>query len=147
MARRKRRKKPVLFRLMKKADHALSQHVREETAKEYWGKCPLCGRGPLIEHKPTKKDPRLLVPAIQCCFHFIRRRRKILRWRKENVVGACNRCNYIEYRDPDLSRAWFIKMRGVDLYLRLVDESKESFEPTEEYLRGIIQKYGSAGDV
>lgn len=130
MAKKKKKKKvPLkkqLRRLEKKADKAFSEFVRAYT-KKYSSKCPLCGVG-----------------DIQCCFHFIRRRRKILRWEFNNVVGACHRCNYIEYRDPDLSRAWFIKTRGVDLYLTLVEKSKEQLIPTLESLQVIVDKYVKA---
>ena len=125
--KKKKRKVParvLLKRLAKKADAALSIYTRESSKKQYGGVCPLCSVNP-----------------IECCFHFIRRKRKILRWTLENVCGACHRCNYIEYRDPDLSRAWFIRNRGVELYLQLVDRSKESFEPTAEFLQGIIDEY------
>lgn len=107
----------------KKADKALSEYVRERTKKMY-GNCPLC------EKKP-----------VQCCFHFISRRRKILRWDARNVVGACHTCNYVEQNWPDLSRAWFIKKYGVDLYLSLVEESKQSFIPTQEYLESLVKSY------
>jgi hypothetical protein len=113
-----------LRRLHKKADSALSLFVRAITDREYGGLCPLCHVNP-----------------IECCFHFIRRKRKVLRWDIRNVVGACHRCNYLEYRDPDPSRAWFIRKFGVDQYLRIVDESKESFDPTIEFLQGIVDEY------
>lgn len=71
----------------------------------------------------------------------MRRGRKILRWDLRNVVGACNRCNFIEYRDPDLSRAWYIRTFGVGQYLSLVDESKQSYQPTLLDLQKIIDKY------
>lgn len=125
--KKKKRKIPArvqLRRLCKKADAALSLYVRELTSRMHGGKCPMCKVG-----------------SVQCCFHFIRRKRKILRWEFKNVTGACHRCNYIEYRDPDLSRAWFIRRHGVELYLALVDKSKESFEPTPEYLQGIVDEY------
>lgn len=146
MARKRKRKIPartILRRLHKKADAALSEYVRAITNAEYGGKCPLCGRGPLIPNKPTKRDPRTEVPAIQCCFHFVRRKRKILRWDIRNVVGACHKCNWIEYRDPDLSRAWYIKKHGVDQYLAIVGESEQHFDPTPEYLQGIIDRFES----
>lgn len=126
---RKKKKIPLrklLRRLEKKADKVFSLYVREQT-KATSPKCPLCG-----------------INEIQCCFHFIRRRRKILRWNVWNVVGACHRCNYIEYRDPDLSRAWFLKTRGLTLYLDLVERSKESFAPTVEFLESIIKQYTKA---
>ena len=121
---RRRRKIPartILRRLEKKADKALSLFVREMTRRAFGGKCPLCGEG-----------------AIECCFHFIRRRRKSLRWSILNVIGACHKCNYVEYRNPDLSRAWYIIKFGVAQYLALVEESKKTFVPTPEYLAGII---------
>lgn len=106
----------LLRRLMKKADKALSEYVRELAVRRF-GKCPLCNERP-----------------VQCCFHFVRRRRKVLRWDVRNVVGACHTCNYVEYRDPDLSRAWYIRRFGVERYLELVDKSREDFAPTEDYL-------------
>lgn len=119
--------KVLLRRLMKKADRALSVHIRHETGKGRNGMCPLCGK---------KK--------IKVCFHFITRRRKILRWREDNVIGACSTCNYVEQFYPDVSRAWFIRTYGAEKYLALVDESQQSFEPTVEYLQGIIDKYAEA---
>lgn len=119
----KRRKKPLLARMKKKADKALSEYIRAET-KSSFGKCPLCQVG-----------------EVECCFHFIRRRRLSLRWDERNVVGACHRCNYVEYRDPDLSRAWFLRTFGVARYLELVDESKMDFKPSVPYLQGIVLKY------
>lgn len=111
----------VLRRLEQKADKALSLLVRELTRREYGGKCPLCGEG-----------------KIECCFHFVRRRRKILRWSLRNVIGACHRCNYVEYRLPDLSRAWFVRKFGAEAYLALVDESVKPFVPTAGFLTAII---------
>jgi len=130
MAKKKKKKKvPLrtqLRRLEKKADKAFSEYIRAISKVEF-GKCPLCN-----------------VNEIQCCFHFVRRRRKILRWDPKNVVGACHRCNYIEYRDPDLSRAWFIKTRGVDLYLAIVEKSKEQLVPDLIYLQAIVDLYTKA---
>lgn len=50
-------------------------------------------------------------------------------------------CNWLENRNPDPSRAWYIRRFGVSAYLNLVDKSKDFFEPTEDYLNGIIEKY------
>jgi len=119
----KRRKKPLLKRLENQADRFLSLYVRAMAKKEF-GNCPLCGVNP-----------------IQCCFHFISRRRKILRWDLRNVVGACHTCNWVERRWPDLSRAWFLRCYGLNLYLEIVEESKKSFVPTKEYLENIINTY------
>ena len=126
-------------RLSKKADAALSTYIREQTRLVY-GECPFCHRT-VVPHKPTKNDPRLEVSALQCCFHFIRRKRKILRWDIRNVIAACNYDNYREYRLPDEYRAWFLRTYGVELYLELADKSKEDFEPTVEFLQGVIDKY------
>jgi len=126
MAKKKKRKIPLrvqLRRAHKKADKALSDYVRKISVSLY-GKCPLCGINP-----------------IQCCFHFVRRRRKILRWCDKNVIGACNKCNFLEYRDPDLSRAWYIRKFGVEQYLFLVDKSKEAYSPTLEDLQKIIDEF------
>ncbi len=143
MAKRKR-KVPLrtqLRRLEKKADRALSEFVRAKTIIEYNGKCPICERGPLIPNKPCRRDPRLEVPAIQCCFHFIRRKRKVLRWDIRNVTGACHKCNWVEYRDPDLSRAWYIRKYGHEQYLAIVEESKQSFIPDVDFLERVIKGY------
>jgi hypothetical protein len=112
--------------LKKKADESLSKYVRKQTTEKY-GQCPLC--------KEDRNRP------VQACFHFVRRRRAILRWDIRNCIGSCHGCNYVEYRNPDPSRAWFIREYGVDKYLKLVDESKKDFEVTKEYLEGIIKKY------
>lgn len=117
----------LLKRLMKKADRALSVYIRRKTGKGRNGMCPLCNK-----------------KRIKVAFHFITRRRKILRWREDNVVGACSTCNYIEQFYPDVSRAWFIREYGAEKYLSLVDESQQAFEPTVEYLQGIITKYAQA---
>lgn len=124
MRRIKRRKKPLLSRLMKKADAAISLLVRWETNNEY-ARCPLCPN-------PETANP------IQACFHFVRRKRTITRWDRINLVGSCHRCNWIEYRNPDPSRAWFIRNRGVAAYLALVDKSAGYYKPTEEELQHII---------
>lgn len=119
----KKKQRTILRGLHRKADKALSEYVREQTRWAYT-KCPLC-----------------LTKPIQCCFHFVTRRKKILRWELANVVGACFTCNYIEQHFPDLSRAWYIRTYGAPAYLALVDQALKPFEPTEEYLRGIIDKY------
>lgn len=127
MAKKKKKKVPLrklLRRWERKADKAFSEYVRAFTKLTISPKCPLCG-----------------INEIQCCFHFIRRRRKVLRWDIRNVVGACHRCNYIEYRDPDLSRAWFLKTRGLTQYLDLVEMSKDTFIPTLEYLQQVTEDF------
>ncbi len=124
--KKKRRKKPLLSRLKKQADKALSEYMRELTRQRFDDICPLCS----IDNK-----------SIQCCFHFISRRRAIIRWDDRNVIGACHTCNFNERRFPDVSRAWFIRHFGLDLYLELVDTAIEPFIPTKEYLYDIIEKY------
>lgn len=121
---KKRRKKPLLSRLEKKADRALSLYVRDRTRREFNELCPLCGTG-----------------KIQACFHFVRRKRKAVRWDDRNVVGSCHRCNYLEYRFPDDSRAWYIRHYGVDAYLSVVDASTKPFTSTVEFLESVIRKY------
>jgi len=126
MAKKKRKKIPartILRRLHNKADKAISLYVRAITEIEY-GACAICLKNP-----------------IQCCFHFVRRGRKVLRWHLPNLVGTCHRCNYIEYRNPDISRAWYIRRHGADRYLALVDRSMTNFEPTPEFLQGVIDNF------
>jgi hypothetical protein len=125
MAKKKRKipARTILRRLHKKADKALSDYIRKETIVKY-GKCPLCLKKP-----------------VEVCFHFVSRRRKILRWDARNVIGSCRTCNYVEQFLPDYSRCWYINQFGVDQYLVLVEESRKSFTPTPEYLQGIIDKY------
>lgn len=128
MAKKKKKKKKVslkkqIRRLQKKADKALSDYVRKYTYNKY-KVCPLC------EIRP-----------IQVSFHFISRRRKILRWYIGNVIGACRTCNYVEQFLPDYSRAWYIKTNGVASYLDLVERSKSDFTPTIEYLQDFIDMY------
>lgn len=127
MAKKKKKKKVPLRKLLsrahKKADKAFSIYIRTVTIGNY-SNCAICQQAP-----------------VQCCFHFVRRGRKILRWDPRNVIGACNKCNFKEYRDPDLSRAWYIRQFGVEQYLSLVDESKQSYQPTLEDLQKIIDLY------
>lgn len=130
--KRKRRKKPLLARLKKEADRVVSLWVRNETNHEF-GHCPLC------------PDQSNALP-VQCCFHFVRRKRTATRWDTRNLIGACNRCNWIEYRNPDPSRAWFIRQRGVEVYLALVDESAKFWAPTVEELEKIIEDYKLPGE-
>lgn len=129
MKKRKKKKKiplkKLLKRLSKKADKALGDYIKFLARKES-DKCPLCFKNP-----------------IQCSFHFISRRRKILRWSESNVWGMCTTCNFVERNWPDLSRAWYIKRYGVAQYLLLVETSKESFEPTVEFLEATILKFSS----
>ena len=126
MAKRKKRKKLPSFRLLeRKADKAMSRYIRTISIKLY-DKCPLCG-----------------INDIKCCFHFVSRRRKVIRWKEMNTVGACNTCNYIENYWADLSRAWFIKTRGVKAYLDLVEESKQSKNFSREELAEIAKEYQS----
>lgn len=126
----KKKKKPrkiptrtILKRLMSKADKALSVHVRKETIAKYT-LCPLC-----------------LIKPVEVCFHFVSRRRKILRWSIDNVVGSCRTCNYVEQFLPDYSRCWYINQFGVEQYLAIVEKSKKDFVPTPEFLQGIIDNY------
>ena len=111
-------------KLMRLADSALSRYIRKESKKLY-GKCPFCKAKP-----------------IQVSFHFIGRRRKATRWDVRNLVGACKTCNYWERFFPDRYRAWFIRNRGVGLYLELVDNAEEVLVPSKEYLEDIIKLHG-----
>jgi hypothetical protein len=96
-------------------------------ARRIYGKCPLC-----------------LKNTIDCCFHFVTRRRKVLRWDIRNVVGACHSCNYLERKWPDISRAWYIRKFGAEQYLAIVDESAKPFQSTAEFLNGIIKENSEA---
>ncbi len=96
--------------------------------------CPLCRTKP--EERFFKSGNR----AKWVCFHFISRKRKATRWDKANVIGACNYCNVMERFFPDLSRAWFIRNRGVETYLDLVDKASQKVLVTEIGLKEIIRK-------
>ena len=123
--RRRRRKIPVrtqIRRLEKKADRLLSLIIRARAVKEFGGKCPFC-----------KENP------IEVCFHFISRKRKILRWSLLNVIGACSRCNWRERYFPDLYRAWLIRRIGVRAYLAMVDIATESISYTVEEMSILIE--------
>lgn len=123
MAKRKRKKRTPLKKLELKADKALSNYIRALTIYAY-DLCPLCNKNP-----------------VEVSFHFLSRRRKATRWVDHNVVGACRTCNYIEQYLPDWSRAWYIRTNGVDRYLTLVEEAKQDFIPTIEYLEGVVKTY------
>lgn len=134
MAKKKKKPRKIplpvrISRLKKKADKALSEYVRAVTIAEY-GKCPLCLDG--VER------------PVEACFHFIRRKAAPwLRWVYENVIGSCHRCNWIEYRNPDPSRAWYIRRYGHERYLRLVDlaHPANKSELGENHLQTIVDKY------
>lgn len=129
----------LLRRLHKKADRALSEYARTVAIAEFKGRCPFCDRDPLLP--VPSKDGKKMRKNGWVCFHFVRRRRKSVRWSLINVVGACAFCNRIEVGNPDPYRAWFIRHRGVDQYLALVDESEKKFEPTVEYLQSIVDRF------
>jgi hypothetical protein len=140
--KKKPRKIPLrtqIRRMAKAADRALSEYVREVTRREYAGRCPFCGRDPLLP-VPSKDGKRMRKNG-WVCFHFIRRRRKIVRWELANVIAACSFCNRIEVGNPDPYRAFYIRKFGVDAYLFLVDKSGEKFEPTLEWLTNIRDTY------
>lgn len=113
--------KNFIRRLEKKADRALSIRTRKYWARKNGGKCALCN-----------------VKPVQCCFHFVSRRRKATRWQPINVIGACHTCNWEERYFPDKSRAWFIKHYGPSFYLFLVEMAEGSFDPSQEFLEGVI---------
>ena len=125
MAKKKRKipLRKIIAKLKRKADKSLSDYVRMIATEEY-GKCPLCG-----------------INKIDTCFHFVTRNRCYLRWSLDNVEGTCRNCNLLENFWPDLSRAWYIRRHGVDAYLKLVEDSKQSFTPTAEYLENVIATY------
>ena len=118
-------KKLSLAKLKKLADKALSGYIRNKSAEQYgYTCCPLCNDNP-----------------IQCMFHFISRRKAILRWDEKNVIGACHRCNFEERYFPDKSRVWYIRTHGLDQYLKLVYMAEQSFAVTEKYLQSVIKRY------
>lgn len=128
----KRKKNPLtkaalkkqLKRLSNKADKLFSLYIRARDNRLFNKVCPLC------EKKP-----------IQCCFHFITRKRKAVRWNVQNAVGACHTCNYLENYFSDLSRYWYIKKFGVNQYLSLVENGRQDFTPTKEDLENVIITY------
>jgi hypothetical protein len=128
----KRKKNPLtktaikkqLKMLSNKADKIFSLYIRAQAKQLYNDICPLCGKKP-----------------IQCCFHFITRKRKSTRWDWNNAVGACHTCNYLENYFSDLSRYWYIKKFGVEQYLSLVEKAKADFTPTKEDLENVIITY------
>jgi hypothetical protein len=117
----------VYRKLTKMAALAFNQFIRERDS-EIYPRCPLCNERP-----------------IQCCFHFCRYKWcPMTRLDEVNAVGACHKCNWIEYRNPDPSRAWYISKHGVQQYLDLVKRSKEKFVPTVEYLAKQIVRFDSS---
>lgn len=131
-AKKKPKKIPLrtrIKRLRKKADDLMSEYVRAMTHAEY-GRCPLCVDG--VER------------PIEACFHFVRRKAAPwLRWLLENTIGSCHRCNWLEYRHPDPSRAWYIRRFGHEQYLRLVDlaHPERRLEFGEPELLLIVDRY------
>ena len=129
---KKRKKNPLtktalkkqLKRLTNKADKVFSLYIRERDNQLYNKVCPLCNKKP-----------------IQCCFHFVTRKRKSVRWDHQNSCGGCHTCNYLENYFSDLSRYWYIKKFGADQYLLLVERAKRDFTPTKEDLENVIFAY------
>ena len=134
--------KVILKKAEKRVYALLSKLIRAMTRIKYGGMCPLCKRGPLVPMNDRKTGTVLQVPAIQCAFHFCRSKIcKATRLELHNVIGSCFKCNWQEYREPDPSRAWFIKEYGAEAYLKLVEESQLEFEFTIEYLTRLEVKY------
>lgn len=147
--KRKKRKGPrkvslktQIRRLMKKADRALSVFARADAIIKFAGKCPFCGRDPILP--VPSKDGKKMRKNGWVCFHFVRRRRKSVRWELINVVGACAFCNRIEVGNPDPYRAWYIRKFGHEQYLMLVDESAKTFEPDVAFLNSVVEKFTAA---
>jgi len=129
MAKKKKKKvvpMPTRMKRAAKAAHkALSLYVRTVFIAEYNGKCPLCGVNP-----------------IQALFHILRSKTvKILRYDIRNVIASCHKCNWIEYRNPDPSRAWYIRKYGVEQYLQLVDEGANKLDFTLEDYEKIAKNF------
>lgn len=140
--KKKKRKIPLrvqLRRLKIKADKALSEYVREVARREYNNKCPFCHKDPTQPVWNEKKKKWMQNKWV--CFHFVSRRRKSVRWHEPDVIGACSFCNAKERSYPDPYRAFYIRKFGADKYLALVDKSLETFEPTLEFLQGIVNEY------
>jgi hypothetical protein len=129
MAKKKKKKKVVpadvrLRRAGKKAHKALSIYIRTIFTAKY-GKCPLCNERP-----------------IQALFHILRSRYvAILRYDERNVIASCHKCNWLEYRNPDPSRAWYIREYGTEQYLQICDEGKNKWEYTEEDYHKIENRF------
>jgi len=127
--KKKKRKKKIPIRVQmrraaKAAHQSLSLYVRALFRKRH-GHCPLCKSGP-----------------IQALFHILRSKYvKALRYDGRNVIASCHRCNWQEYRNPDPSRAWYIREYGVEQYLALVDASTVVMEYSLEDYKNIKQGY------
>jgi hypothetical protein len=111
-------------RAAKAAHKAMSLYIRAAFIAEY-GMCPLCGKEP-----------------VQALFHILRSKYvKILRYDIRNAIGSCHKCNWKEYRNPDPSRAWYIRKYGVEQYLKLVDEGQNNYDYTLEDYDRIATNY------
>ena len=113
-------------RAAKKAHKAMSLYIRAVYHDKY-GHCPLCGLRP-----------------VQAVFHILRSKYvKALRYDIRNVIGSCHKCNWLEYRNPDPSRAWYIRAFGVEQYLKLCDDGLKEVEYTLEDYQRIEADYAS----
>lgn len=112
-------------RLMKKADKAFSQYVRDRD-----GKCVL--------------DCDKCTTVIQCG-HLIRRGKLSVRFDETNCNAQCSYHNFLHNSEPEHYYRWFIKNYGHLPLIDLVDRSKIKMKlPTSElrdYLYSIIKKY------
>src|SRR5581483_6591905 len=106
----------------KKCDKALSQYVRAKTLREFGG-CPFCGG------------------EIHHCFHFVTRKRRVIRWLLLNVIGTCKSCNKQERYWPDLSRAWFVKHYGAEVYIDLVRRSRRDWKAPRDMDRTEVERF------
>ena len=127
MAKKRKKKVPIrtqLRRAAKKAHRAMSLYIRAIFQDRY-GHCPLCK-----------------VRPVQAVFHILRSKYvKSLRYAIKNVIASCHTCNWEEYRNPDPSRAWYIREYGVEQYLALCDDGLKVVEYSLEDYARIAKEY------
>ena len=102
MARKKKGKKLSRLGHVKRADAAFGAYIKARDK----GTCPFCK-----------------VRPVQCYFHVVSASQYATRWDPDNVVGACNGCNFRMNYNSAPFHYTYIKARGLGLWENVVERS------------------------
>lgn len=111
-------KKPSLKQLKVELDAAISKCIRTK-----FPQCQLCGRKATV------------------AYHVISRRHLNTRWDMSNILSTCSPCNFGEKYNPHKYIAKFIRMFGVEEFLRLENLSRIPFKPNRKYFEETLGLY------
>jgi hypothetical protein len=85
-----------------------SLYIRLRDIKANGGKCFYCAERP-----------------VQCAMHRVRRGKRAVKYDERNVHGGCFWCNGEDRFNPQKYDAIFIRKMGLNVFLDLVEKSKE----------------------